>query len=162
MPFRTSFIEIYFYRTPKERQPGFHSGCLGDRGLRHRDAPQCRLASKVRQNAGLSLATRLLFSQVAYLVHDNLDVLTFNTVLVGPCVRVELTCEEDFLSLLEEIPRDDLLVLVELLLEDDATEEACLFAVLGEVLRECEACESLSFVRCHVGCKSAGKLDVVT
>ena len=77
-----------------------------------------------------------------------------DSVLVSPCVRVELTCEEDFLSLLEEIPRDDLLVLVELLLEDDATEEACLFAVLGEVLRECEACESHSFVRCHVGCKS--------
>ena len=144
-----------FFVRIKERQSGNHSGCLGDRGLRHRDAPPCRSACKVRQNAGLSLATRLFFSQVAYLVHDNLDVLMFGTVLVGPCVRVELTCEEDFLSFLEEIPRDDLLVVVELLLEDNATEEACLFAVLGEVLRECEACESHSFVRCHVGCKSA-------
>ena len=39
------------------------------------------------------------------------------TVLVGPCVRVELASEEDFLSLLEEIPRNDLLVVVELLLD---------------------------------------------
>ena len=72
----------------------------------------------------LGSATRLLFSQVAYLVHDNLDVLMLGTVLVGPCVRVELACEEDFVSLPEEISRDDLLVVVELLLEDDAAEEA--------------------------------------
>ena len=72
----------------------------------------------------LGLATRLLFSQVAYLVHDNLDILMFGTVFVGPCVRVKLSSEEDFLTLLEEVPRDGLLVVVELLLEDDAAEEA--------------------------------------
>ena len=78
-----------------------------------------------------------------------------DTVLVGPSVRVELTCKEDFLTFLEKVPWDVLLVVVELLLEDDAAEEARGRVILGEVLRECEACESLSFVRCHVGCKSA-------
>ena len=52
------------------------------------------------------------------------------TVLVGLCVRMDLSSEDDLLSLLEEIPRDDMLVLVELLLEDDAAEEAGLLAVL--------------------------------
>ena len=78
-----------------------------------------------------------------------------STVLVGPCVRSELSCKENLLSFLEKVPRYDLLVLIELLLEDDAAEEARGLVVLGEVLRECEACESLSFVKCHVGCKSA-------
>ena len=113
------------------------------------------MACKFRQNAGFSLATRLFISQIAYLVHDNLDVMMLSTVLVGPCVRVELTCEEDFLPLLEEVPRDDLMVIVKLLLEDDAAEEARGLIILGEVLREGESCESLSFVGCHVGCKSA-------
>ena len=100
-------------------------------------------------------ATRLFFSQVAYLVNDNLDILMFGSVLVSPCVRSELACEEDFLSLLEEIPRDDLLVVVEFLLEDDAAEEASALVILCEVLGECESCESLTFVRCHVCSKSA-------
>ena len=78
-----------------------------------------------------------------------------DSVLVGPCVRMELSGKEDFLTFLEKIPWDALLVIVELLLEDDAAEEARGLVVLDEVLRECEACESLSFVRCHVGCKSA-------
>ena len=78
-----------------------------------------------------------------------------DSVLVGPSVRVELSGKEDFLAFLEEIPWDALLVVVELLLEDDAAEEARGLVVLGEVLRESEACESLSFVRCHVGSKSA-------
>ena len=100
-------------------------------------------------------ATRLFFSQVAYLVHDNLDILMFSSVLVGLCVRSELSCEEDFLSFLEELPRDDLLVVVEFLLEDDAAEEASALVILCEVLGECESCESLTFVRCHVCSKSA-------
>ena len=78
-----------------------------------------------------------------------------DSVLVGPSVRVELSSKEDCLTFLEKIPWDALLVVVEFLLEDDAAEEARGLVVLGEVLRECEACESLSFVRCHVGCNSA-------
>ena len=113
------------------------------------------IGCKVPADPPEGIATRLFFSQVAYLVHDNLDILMFDTVLVCPRVRSKLSCKEDFLSFLEEIPRDDLLVVVELLLEDDAAEEARGLAVLGEVLRESEACECLSFVRCHVGCKSA-------
>ena len=75
-------------------------------------------------------ATRLFFSQVAYLVHDNLDILMLSTVLVGPCVRSELSCKENLLTFLEKVPRDDLLVLVELLLEDDAAEEASVLVIL--------------------------------
>ena len=78
-----------------------------------------------------------------------------DTVLVGPSVRVESSGKEDFLTFLEKVPWDVLLVVVELLLEDDAAEEARGLVILGEVLREVESCESLSFVRCHVGCKSA-------
>ena len=109
----------------------------------------------------LGLATRLIFSQVAYLVHDNLDILMFGTVFVGPRVRVKLSSEEDFLTLLEEVPRDGLLVVVKLLLEDDTAEEDGLLVSSYEVLREVEACECLVLVRSHVGCKSAGNLDVV-
>lgn len=127
---------------------------LGDRGSRHLDAPQCRSASKVRQNAGLDRTARLP-CQVAYLVHDNLDVLMLGTVLVGPGIRMELSCKEDFLTLPEKVPRDGLLVVVKLLLEDDTAEESGCLAVLAEVLREGKPCESLSFVRCHVCCESA-------
>ena len=79
----------------------------------------------------------------------------FGSVLVSPCVRSKLSCKENFLSLLEEVPWNGLLVVIELLLEDDAAEEASVLILLGEVLGESESCESLSFVRCHVGCKSA-------
>ena len=78
-----------------------------------------------------------------------------SSVLVGPCIRSEFSCKENLLTFLEKVPRNDLLVVVELLLEDDAAEEASVLIVLGEVLGECESCESLSFVRCHVGSKSA-------
>ena len=111
------------------------------------------LARSGRSAGGI--ATRLFFSQVAYLVHDDFDILMLDSVLVGPSVRMELSGKEDFLTFLEVIPWDALLVVVELLLEDYAAEEARGLVVLGEVLRECEACESLSFVRCHVGSKSA-------
>ena len=47
-----------------------------------------------------------------------------DSVLVGPSVRVELSSKEDFLTFLQEIPWDALLVVVEFLLEDDAAEEA--------------------------------------
>ena len=140
----------------QERQLGHYArAALVDGGSRYHNAPPCRLASKVRQNAGRSLATRLFLSQVAYLVHDDFEILMLDSVLVGPSVRVELSGKEDFLTFLEEIPWDALLVVLELLLEDYAAEEARGLVVLGEVLRESEACESLSFVRCHVGCKSA-------
>ena len=46
-------------------------------------------------------ATRLLLGQVAYLIDDNLDILMLSTVLVGPCVRGELSCEEHLLTFLE-------------------------------------------------------------
>ena len=85
----------------------------------------------------------------------------FNTVFVSPVVWSELSCDEDFLSLLQKIPRDDLLVVIELFLEDDAAEEDGLLVCSHEVLREVEACECLVLVRSHVGCKSAGNLDVV-
>ena len=78
-----------------------------------------------------------------------------DSVLVGPCVRVELSGKEDFLTFLEESPWDALLIVGKFLLKDDAAEEAGGLVILGEVLREVESCESLSFVRCHVGCKSA-------
>ena len=38
----------------------------------------------------------------------------FDSVLVGPCVRVELSGKEDFLTFLEEIPWDALLIVVKL------------------------------------------------
>ena len=79
------------------------------------------IGKQVRQNRRRGLATRLFLSQVEYLVHDNLDVLMLGTVLVGPGVRVKLSGEEDFLTLLEKVPRDGLLVVVEFLLEDYAT-----------------------------------------
>ena len=85
----------------------------------------------------------------------------FNTFFVSPVVRCDLSCDEDFLSLLQKIPRDDLLVVFKLLLEDDTAEEDGLLVSSYEVLREVEACESLVLVRSHVGCKSAGNLDVV-
>jgi hypothetical protein len=47
-----------------------------------------------------------------------------DSVLVDPSVRVELSSKEDFLTFLEKIPWDALLVVVEFLLEDDAAEEA--------------------------------------
>ena len=47
-----------------------------------------------------------------------------DSVLVSPCVRVELSGKEDFLTFLQKIPWDALLVVVEFLLEDDAAEEA--------------------------------------
>ena len=128
---------------------------LGDRGSRHLDAPQCRSASKFRQNAGQSHAVWLLPVQTAYLVHYYLDILMLGAVLVGPCIRMELSCKEDFLTLREKVPRDGLLVVVKLLLEDDTAEESGCLAVLAEVLREGKPCESLSFVRCHVCCESA-------
>jgi hypothetical protein len=68
---------------------------------------------------------------------------------------MELSGKEDFLTFLEKIPWDALLVVVELLLEDDAAEEASVLVILREVLREGESCESLTFVRCHVCSKSA-------
>lgn len=68
-------------------------------------------------------ATQLFFSQVAYLVHDDVEAFVFNTFFVSPVVWSELSCDEDFLSLLQKIPRDGLLVVIELLLEDDAAEE---------------------------------------
>lgn len=127
---------------------------LGDRGSRHLDAPQCRSASKVRQNAGLDRTARLP-CQVAYLIHDNLDVLMLGTVLVCPGIRMKLSGEEDFLTLPEKVPWNRLLIVVEFLLEDDTAKEAGCLAVLTEVLREGKPCESLSFVRCHVCCESA-------
>ena len=151
----TDISGLVTWKDYKERSPESFQMTLGDRGSRHHDAPQCRSASKVRQNRRRGLATRLFLGQVAYLVHDNLDVLMLGTVLVGPGIRVKLSGEEDFLTLLEKVPRDDLLVVVEFLLEDDAAEEARGLVVLAEVLCKGEACESLSFVRCHVGCKSA-------
>ena len=32
-------------------------------------------------------ATQLFFSQVAYLIHDNLDILMLSTILVSPSIR---------------------------------------------------------------------------
>ena len=58
-----------------------------------------RLASSGRPAGGE--ATRLFLSQVAYLVHDNLDILMLGTVLVGPCVRGELSCEKHLMTFLE-------------------------------------------------------------
>ena len=75
-------------------------------------------------------ATQLFLSQVAYLIHDNLDVLMLSTVLVGPCIRSEFSCKENLLTFLEKVPRNDLLVVVELLLEDDAAEEASVLVIL--------------------------------
>ena len=53
-------------------------------------------------------ATRLFLSQVAYLIHDDFEILMLDSVLVGPGVRVELSGKEDFLtkrgSLQMEIP----------------------------------------------------------
>ena len=85
----------------------------------------------------------------------------FNTFFVSPVVWSELSCDEDFLSFLQKIPRYGLLVVIELLLEDDTAEEDGLLVCSHEVLREVEACECLVLVRSHVGCKSAGNLDVV-
>ena len=53
-----------------------------------------------------------------------------STVLVGPCVRCEFSCKDNLLAFLEKVPRDDLLVIVELLLEDDAAEEASVLIIL--------------------------------
>ena len=128
---------------------------LGDRGSRHLDAPQCRSASKFRQNAGQSHAVWLVPVQTAYLVHYYLDILMLGAVLVGPCIRMELSCKEDFLTLREKVPRNGLLIIIELLPEYHAAEEARGLAFLGEVLREREPCECLSFVGSNVCCKSA-------
>ncbi len=68
-------------------------------------------------------ATRLFFSQVAYLVDDDVEAFVFNTFFVSPVVWSELSCDEDFMYLLQKIPRDDLLAVVKLLIEDDAAEE---------------------------------------
>ena len=105
------------------------------------------MACKFRQNAGFSLATRLFFSQVAYLVHDNFDILMLSTVLVGLCVRSELSCKENLLSFLEEIPWDALLVVIELLLEDDAAEEARGLVVLLDLLVILHNCIGLMIER---------------
>ena len=127
---------------------------LGDGGSRFPTLLRADWLASPGRSAGGD-ATRLLLSQVAYLVDDDLEILMLDSVLISPCVRVELSGKEDFLTFLQKIPWDALLVVVELLLEDDAAEEARGLVVLGEVLRECESCESLSFVRCHVCCKSA-------
>ena len=47
----------------------------------------------------------------------------FNIFFISPVIRWELSCDEGFLSLLQKIPRDDLLAVVKLLIEDDATEK---------------------------------------
>ena len=60
-----------------------------DRGLRFRNAPHCRSASKVPADPPEGKAIRLLLSQVAYLVHDNLDVLMLGTVLVVPSIAFD-------------------------------------------------------------------------
>ena len=53
-----------------------------------------------------------------------------DSVLISPCVRVELSGKEDFLTILEKVPWDVLFVVVELLLEDDAAEEASILVIL--------------------------------
>ena len=53
-----------------------------------------------------------------------------STVLVGPCIRCKFSCKDNLLTFLEKVPRDDLLVVVELLLEDDAAEEASILVIL--------------------------------
>ena len=70
-----------------------------------------------------------------------------DSVLVGPSVRGELSGKEDFLAFLEEIPWDALLVVVELLLEDDAAEEARGLVVLLDLLVILHNCIGLMIER---------------
>ena len=70
-----------------------------------------------------------------------------DTVLVGPSVRVELTCKEDFLTFLEKVPWDVLLIVIELLLEDDAAEEARGLVVLLDLLVILHNCIGLMIER---------------
>ena len=53
-----------------------------------------------------------------------------STVFVGTCIWSEFSCKENLLTFLKKVPRDDLLVLFELLLEDDAAEEASVLVIL--------------------------------